>query len=181
MMVACPDQGRVLALDVGERRVGIAISDPSRTIARPLCTVRHHPRPNHFAEIAHLVSEHHVGLVVVGNPVSLDGTEGAQARRIRRYRLALATALPVPVVDWDERYSTAIATDYARDVHGERARHPDPATGGSRQEPGLDALAAAVILQGYLDACRENREAVTRAEAPGQVFRVSDGDHATTR
>ncbi len=135
---------RVLALDVGERRVGVAVSDPSGTIARPLQAITRASRKEDFAAIAALVAEHGVGLVVVGRPLSLDGTEGPQARRIARYMAALAEHLDVPVVAWDERYSTVSALEILRTHHpGRRAR---------RDRGRIDATAAAVILQSYLDS-----------------------------
>jgi len=91
--------------------------------------------------IASLVAEHDVGLVVIGQPLSLDGTKGPQARRIARYALALADHLPVPLVSWDERFTTAEAEEI---LHQNRRK--------KKNTPGLDAVAAAVILQRYLDS-----------------------------
>ena len=138
---------RVLALDVGERRVGIAISDPTGTLARPLQTLVRGSREEDFAAIAALVAEHDVGLVVVGQPLSLDGTEGPQARRVNRYALALAACLPVRVVSWDERFTTVAADEILRQSRTEKERRRARAVGE------LDAIAAAVILQNYLDSC----------------------------
>lgn len=132
---------RVLALDPGERRVGIAISDPTGTVARPLQTLARKSKEEDFDAIASLVSEHDVGLVVVGQPLSLDGTEGPQARRVARYALALADHLPVPVVSWDERFTTATAEEILRQNRKKKKSQGD-----------LDAVAAAVILQSYLDS-----------------------------
>lgn len=137
---------RVLALDVGERRIGIAISDPSGSLARPLQTLVRGSREEDFGAIAALVAEHDVGLVVVGQPLSLDGTEGPQARRVARYALALAARLPVQVVSWDERFTTAAADEILRQSRKEKERRR------ARADGKLDALAAAVILQSYLDS-----------------------------
>ncbi len=138
---------RVLALDVGERRVGIAISDPTGTVARPLQTLVRGSREEDFAAIATLVTEHDVGLVVVGQPLSLDGTEGPQARRVARYAEALVARLPVRVVSWDERFTTAAADEILCQSRTEKERRR------ARAEGELDAIAAAVILQNYLDSC----------------------------
>jgi len=89
-----------------------------------------------------------VELVVVGKPLSLDGTEGPQARRIARYAQALAACLPVPVVLWDERYSTAVA-------HEILAQNRPQARRTARRPADVDAVAAAVILQSYLDSQAE--------------------------
>jgi len=136
---------RVLALDVGERRMGVAISDPTGALARPLQTLVCGSREEDFAAIAGLVAEHDVGLVVVGQPLSLDGTEGPQARRVARYAEALAARLPVRIVSWDERYTTAEAKEILRQGRGEKGRR-------RAREKKLDAVAAAVILQSYLDS-----------------------------
>ena len=136
---------RVLALDVGERRVGIAIGDPTGTVARPLQALVRGSREEDFAAITALVAEHDVGLVVVGQPLSLDGTEGPQARRVARYAEALAAMLPVPVVAWDERFTTVAAEDILRQNRRQKKRR-------ARTRGEVDSIAAAVILQGYLDS-----------------------------
>jgi putative Holliday junction resolvase len=137
---------RVLGLDPGERRVGIAISDPTGTVARPLQTLVRGSREEDFAAIVALVAEHDVGLVVVGRPLSLDGTEGPQARRVARYAEALADRLPVRLVYWDERFTTVAAQDILRQSHNKTERRRARAKGQ------VDAIAAAVILQSYLDS-----------------------------
>ena len=137
---------RILGLDVGERRVGIAISDPTGTVVRPLQTLVRGSREEDFAVVAALVAEHDVGLVVVGQPLSLNGTEGPQARRVARYMEALATRLPVPVVPWDERFTTVAAHEILRQSRGKKKRQRARAGGE------IDAVAAAVILQSYLDS-----------------------------
>lgn len=136
---------RVLALDVGERRVGIAIGDPTGTVARPLQALVRGSREEDFAAITALVAEHDVGLVVVGQPLSLDGTEGPQARRVARYAEALAAMMPVPVVAWDERFTTVAAEDILRQNRRQKKRQ-------ARTRGEVDSIAAAVILQGYLDS-----------------------------
>jgi len=137
---------RVLGLDVGERRVGIAISDPTGTVVRPLQTLVRGSREEDFAAIAALVAERDVGLVVVGLPLSLDGTEGPQARRVVRYAEALAAHLPIRLISWDERFTTVAAEEILRRNRKKRERRY-ARTGGE-----LDAVAAAVILQSYLDS-----------------------------
>ena len=138
---------RVLALDPGERRIGIAISDPSGTVARPLQTLVRRSKAEDFGAIASLVAEHDVGLVVVGQPLSLDGTEGPQARHVARYASALAERLAVPLVSWDERFTTTEAEEILRQNRRKR-----------KNGPGLDAVAAAVILQSYLDSHNDEQE-----------------------
>lgn len=136
--------GRVMALDLGEKRVGVAISDPTGTIARPLAILPRTPRRALIKALRRLIAEHGVERVVVGLPRSLSGAEGPQAQWTRREAELLARHLPVPVVLWDERLSTATAETY-RALRGERRRTP------------IDAEAAAVILQDYLEAQRASR------------------------
>ncbi len=122
----------VLAVDHGEARAGLAISDPSGTLARPL-GVAEPPDPETVAVAAR---ENGAERVVVGLPVSLDGTEGPQARRARQFAGELAAELDVPVETYDERLTTRLAEESAR--AGARA----PA----------DALAAAHLLESWLQA-----------------------------
>jgi len=136
---------RILGLAVGARRVGIAISAPTGTVVRPLQTLVRGSREEDFAVVAALVAEHDVGLVVVGQPLSLNGTEGPQARRVARYMEALATRLPVPVVPWDERFTTVAAHEILRQSRGKKRQR-------ARAEGEIDAIAAAVILQSYMDS-----------------------------
>jgi putative Holliday junction resolvase len=140
---------RVLALDVGERRIGVAVSDPTGSLARPLRTLVRGSREEDVTAIAALVAAESAELVVVGRPLSLDGSEGPQARRIARYAEALAAHLPIPVVLWDERYTTTEAEEILRQSRGEKQRRRARAAGD------LDAIAAAVILQSYLDSRRD--------------------------
>jgi putative Holliday junction resolvase len=137
---------RVLALDVGERRVGLAISDPTGTVARPLRALVRSSREEDFAALAALVAEQDVGLVVVGRPLSLNGTKGPQARRIARYAEALAAHLSVELVLWDERFTTVAAEEIIRQSRSKKKRRRARAAGE------VDAIAAAVILQSYLDS-----------------------------
>ena len=136
---------RILGLDVGERRVGVAISDPTGSVARPAQTLVRSSREEDFAAIAAIVAEHDVELVVVGLPLSRDGTQGPQARRVTRYAEALAARLPVRVVPWDERFTTVAAEGIVRESRGKKERRRTRTTGE------VDAIAAAVILQSYLD------------------------------
>jgi putative Holliday junction resolvase len=131
---------RCLALDVGERRTGVAVGE---LIARPLTTMERRSRAEDFARIAGLIREHQVDTLVVGLPLNMDGTQGAQARRVRRYANRMLNALDemgldVELVLWDERLSTE-----------EASRIQNRPDGGSAE--GIDAIAASVILQSYLD------------------------------
>ncbi len=134
---------RVLALDIGDRRIGIAVSDPTGLIARPLRVLERRSRREDFAAIAALVAEYGAERVIVGRPLTLRGEVGPQARRVEAYARALAEALPVPVELWDERYTTVAAQEILETV-----RRP----GRRRPRGDVDAVAAAVLLQGFLEA-----------------------------
>lgn len=132
---------RVIALDVGERRIGVAVSDPTGTLATPHTVIQRRSKAEDFAAVARLVAELEAERVVVGLPLSLNGEVGPQARRVTRYARALARTLDVPVELHDERYSTVTA-DTLLVESGHRRRVP------------IDAAAAAVILQDYLESQR---------------------------
>jgi putative Holliday junction resolvase len=144
---------RVLALDLGERRIGVAVGDPTGTVARPVTAIVRASRQDDFEAIARLVDEHEVGCVVVGLPLSLDGTEGPQARQTRRYAERLAQALNVPIEFWDERYSSVRAEEILRGKKKGRGRKKRRRARGD-----VDATAAAVFLQSYLDAQDKGRK-----------------------
>jgi putative holliday junction resolvase len=129
---------RLLGLDVGEKRIGVAICDETQTLARPLLTLNRASKKEDFARIATLCREHSIEKVVVGLPKTLRGEEGPQAQRVRRYAIELQAALNLPIDFWDERFSTAEARDL---IIGHALTRKNE----------IDAIAAAVILQDYLD------------------------------
>jgi putative Holliday junction resolvase len=131
---------RALALDLGERRIGVAISDALGMVARPLEIFSRTSRKADFAHIGALVTTRQVDAVIVGLPLNMDGSEGRQAAWVRDYSVALAKTLSVPVHLWDERLTSEEAIDILR------------ARGKSTAKGTLDAVAAAVILQSYLDS-----------------------------
>ena len=138
---------RVLALDLGNKRIGAALSDSTGLIARPLLVFKRTSRVADFATIARLITEHNVACLVVGLPISMDGSEGSQAAWVRDYCAALGATLPIPLHLWDERLTTHAAEELLR----EQGKRPDPQW--------IDAVAAAVILQNYLDAQHVKRDA----------------------
>jgi len=135
------EPGRVLGLDLGDARIGVAISDDGRRMAVPLGTVRT-GAPADVRAIAELVAEHEVTLVVVGHPLMMSGQAGERAHLAERFAEALGTILPVEVSLQDERLSTAEA---------ERALREAGASGRDRRQS-VDRSAATVILQAWLDA-----------------------------
>jgi putative Holliday junction resolvase len=138
----------MLALDVGERRVGVALCDETRTLARPLLTLKRASKTEDFAKLAAVCREHAIEKVIVGLPRTLRGEEGPQARRVRRYAAELQAALNLPIDFWDERFSSVDAQERLASAGRKRARNLRPARGE------IDAAAAAIILQEYLDEHR---------------------------
>lgn len=140
---------RYLALDVGGRRIGLAVSDPSGIIASPLTVIHRTSKTEDFARIANLVREQDARVLVVGHPLDREGRRGPQARRIERFVEALleslgAEGLELPVEYWDESLSSRRAQEVmiasGRKAADRRARE--------------DAVAAAVILQDFLESGR---------------------------
>ncbi len=137
---------RILAVDPGEKRLGIALSDPTNTIAGPLSIIKHVARPIDAAAIAQLAVENGAGLIVIGQSLDEEGEPTPEGRKAARLAEAVRGQTSLPVVLWDESGSTqsARSASIAMGVSARRRR---------RQGHGhLDELAATVILQSYLDA-----------------------------
>ena len=147
--------GRVLALDVGGKRIGVAVSDESRAIASPLRYVTRGQRDR--ADLRLLATEWNAELLVVGLPTGMSGREGPQAAEVRAYAEPLAVALGLPLDYWDERLTTAIAERMLIESGVRRA---------ARRER-IDAVAASIILQDYLDAARIRRRRSEQHHGPG--------------
>ncbi len=126
----------VLSVDPGEVRIGLAISDPTRTIARPLEVMRHTSRAADAVAILDRAARHGAGVIVIGVALNSEGEVGPQARRGLRLAEAIRQQTSLPVETWDESGSTQAASR------------------GGRDDPMLDARAAAVILQEFLNAQR---------------------------
>ncbi len=131
---------RYLALDLGRRRVGVAVSDALGMLARPLEVFKRSSRVADFAHVAELVKAQGAETLVIGLPLQMDGSEGENIAWVREYSAAMAAAVGTPVEFWDERLTTVEAEDIMR----EQGKVPD--------KNWIDAVAAAVILQGYLDS-----------------------------
>jgi putative Holliday junction resolvase len=133
---------RVLALDLGSKRIGIAVSDLTGTVASPLAVLeRSKSRRHDHEQIAAYVRDEEAELVVVGLPISLSGAEGPAAKAARTETKALATLVDVPIETFDERLTTVTA---------ERALAEAGVRGPARRRV-VDKVAAAVILQAFLD------------------------------
>jgi len=138
---------RALALDVGSKTIGVAISDEGRLIATACNTWARRGHVDDAREIGRVVQERAVTHVVVGLPLELDGREGRRARLVRQFMAVLRTQLdthgaPIAMSAWDERFSTAAAERTLLEADMSRAR----------RKAHIDAMAAQFILQGWLDA-----------------------------
>jgi putative holliday junction resolvase len=129
---------KVLALDYGRARTGVAVSDPTGQVARPLCVVARAATDSGIARVVELVRDEGAERVVVGLPVTLAGEHGEQAQETERFVEALRSALDVPVESFDERFTTDLA-----DQSGTRAPR--------------DAAAAAHLLSSYLTRSADRR------------------------
>ena len=137
--------GRVLGLDLGDVRIGVAISDDARRVAVALGTVHVGRPPGELKAIAQLVREHDVSLLVIGLPLSLDGSRGPRAALAEAFAEGLRAIVPVPVELHDERLTT---------VEAERGLR-DAGVGGRDRRAVVDAEAARILLASWLDAHRE--------------------------
>jgi len=134
---------RVLGLDFGSRRVGVALSDPTGTFAQPLETIAHRgPRDVAlFRRIAVCVEEHEVGRIVIGLPLHMDGRKGPEAVAVESFGARIAEQTKLPVEYLDERWTT---------VEAQRA-FTEMGVRGRRAREHVDAVAATLILRTYLD------------------------------
>ncbi|HLH61172.1 MAG TPA: Holliday junction resolvase RuvX [Ktedonobacteraceae bacterium] len=154
---------RLLALDVGEARIGVAISDATEFLASPYTTLHVSRNESQTWEtIRQIISETDAEGLVVGLPVSLDGQLHSQARRVQAFAERLKAHISIPITFWDERFSTVeVERLLAERGQVEAGRHSDgsrgrrPGSGRSRKRKRgnaeVDALAATIILQEYLD------------------------------
>ncbi len=133
---------RILAIDPGEKRIGLALSDPTGTIASPLMVLNHTSRPEDAAAIADLALQYQVALIVVGHSLDDDGSSTPQSRRATRLAEAIRLQCDIPIKMWDESFST----------HEARQARIEMGTTRRKRRGHLDDLAASVILQSYLDA-----------------------------
>ena len=133
---------RILAVDHGEKRLGLAISDWTGTIANPLTVVKHVARTIDAAQVANIATEQEAGLIVIGQSFDEDGNPNLAGRRAARFAEALREQTVLPVELWDESFSTQDA----------RAARIQMGTSRKKRAGHLDQIAATVILQSYLDA-----------------------------
>lgn len=146
-----PTRGTLLGLDYGTKRIGVAVSTPEQSIASPLENYTRRNEPEDAAFLKKLATEYQAVGLVVGLPVHMSGDEGAKAREARVFGEWAARVCGLPVVFWDERYSSAMAQLYLQQAEVSR----------KKQKQRLDKVAAQVMLQAFLDSD-------DRAAAPGR-------------
>jgi putative Holliday junction resolvase len=146
---------RTLGLDIGEKRIGVAVSDPIGKVATPLTVLDAPALAGDPSPLLRLIADYEVDLVVVGLPISLDGAEGPQAERVRATAERLSERIGVRLTYHDERLSTA------------EARRVMTTSGVSQREQRgtVDKVAAALFLQSYLDSTTVDAEGVDSADA----------------
>ena len=130
-----------MGLDVGDKRIGVALSDPGGILASPFTIIDRRDERLDIEAIVDIISQHQVGRIVVGLPRSMDGSIGKQAEKVKAFTQALCGCTDVPVEFRDERLTTVSARRLMQAARGKKAR----------KKVQDDAIAAAIILQGYLD------------------------------
>ena len=137
---------RILAVDLGVARTGLAICDETETLASPLTTICERRDEPRLEKVAQLALEHHAAAIVVGHPKNMDGTCGESAERAARFAEALRDKTGLPVELWDERPTTVSAHGYLNETD----------TRGKKRKAVVDTVAATIILQNYLDSRRQS-------------------------
>ena len=137
----------ILGLDIGDARTGVAISDELGIAAHPLCTIHRKSRKAVLAELQELVTAHKVERIVVGLPLQLDGETGTQARKVKRFAERLEQQVNLPIVFWDESFTTFEAAQILRGTKKRR----------KKRKQVIDQVAAVLILEGYLEELRNSR------------------------
>jgi putative Holliday junction resolvase len=137
--------GRVMALDVGKVRIGVALSDPLGYTAQPLLTLWRKSRGEDLRSLLRLFRRYEVGAIVVGNPLHLSGNMSAWAAKVQAFAAELGTRSGLPIVLWDERLSSVAAHEILDEAgHDRRDR-----------KQVIDQVAAVVILRGWMEAKEE--------------------------
>ena len=138
---------RVLAVDHGEKRIGLALSDPTGTIASPYRVIEHVSRLMDAAQVADVAQQNEVGLIVIGQSFDEEGKPNLAGRRAAKFSQALKEQTHIPVVLWDESFSTQDA----------RAARIELGVSRKKRSGHQDSLAAVVILQSYLESNKQSK------------------------
>lgn len=136
-----PLEGRVLGLDVGDTTIGLALSDVRRSIATPLSTIERKKFSKDIEQLKTIINTHKIGGLVIGYPINMDGSKGARAQSILSFASNLGKYFSLPMLLWDERFSTMVVEKMMIKADMSRKRRAEL----------VDKLAASYMLQGYLD------------------------------
>jgi putative Holliday junction resolvase len=139
------EKKRILALDLGARRIGVAVSDPLGITAQGLGTIERRNGHSDMAELQKLVKDYEVGMIVVGQPLSMNGQAGTQAQNATAFADQLRRRLSTPVTMWDERLTTAEAQRVLK----------ASGVGLEKRKQAIDRMAAVILLQSFLDRSPE--------------------------
>ena len=135
---------KIMAVDLGQVRTGLAVSDPTEQLASPVGTITEKNTDKLLEKVASAAREQGVQQLVVGHPRNMDGSRGESARRAETFAASLEKAAALPVVLWDERMTTVSAIGYLNQTD----------TRGKKRKAVVDTVAATIILQDYLDSRR---------------------------
>lgn len=141
LCTALPRHARLFGLDLGEKTIGIAVSDPGLQVATPVQTIRRRKFTLDAEELLRLIAERQVGGLVIGLPLNMDGSEGPRCQSVRQFASNLLKLQDLPIAFWDERLSTVAVTRDMIDADLSRAKRAQA----------VDRAAATFILQGALD------------------------------
>jgi len=137
-----------MAIDHGTRRMGIAVSDESKTLAQPLEFIAAAPFADFLERLKQLIREKEIDLIVVGMPRNMDGSYGPAALKVQDFVAALKNAVTVPIATWDERLTSVQANRFL--ISGKVRR--------AERKQKVDQAAAAILLQGYLDSLAQRSQ-----------------------
>jgi putative Holliday junction resolvase len=132
---------RILALDHGSKRIGVAVSDATKTIAQPLEFISAEPFADFLERLKQLIHEKEIDLILIGLPRNMDGSYGPAAQKVETFVAVLKTAITVPIKMWDERLTSSQANKILIQDNVRRAKRKEK----------VDKIAAAILLQSYLD------------------------------
>ena len=144
----------LLGLDIGDIRIGVALSDELGVAAHPLCTLTRKNRKVDLIAISDLVSIHKVERVIIGLPISLDGSIGPQAEKVQKFAKRLENVIDVPIEFQDERFTTAEAEEILRELNKD----------AKEQKELIDEVAAVIILTDYLKQDQETESTTSTDE-----------------
>lgn len=141
-MTLTSEKTRILALDLGKKRIGLAISDPLGITAQGLPNIQRTNKRADLAALGEIAREREVGLILMGNPINMGGAEGRQSRWVREFAEAIETRLGLPVRLWDERLTSVQAGRVLR----------ESGISIEKRAAAVDQLSAVILLQSYLDS-----------------------------